>query len=167
MFIEDIYGYTWMSRFQKIYENVYIPLPKPGPRLRIPHVASLSVIKRHIAPITIPNNEMYEYVASNLDFSETYKEKAAELNTGIEDVEKKLKKVLQVNWYDKYVRYLIYGALIAISIIVLTVIVKIMKCLNVCERRPQRNRPEGENIEMQPVLHDIGHRPSLVCVADV
>ena len=43
-FIVDIYGYTWMSRFQKIYENVYIPLPKPGPRLRIPHVASLSVI---------------------------------------------------------------------------------------------------------------------------
>ena len=110
---------------------------------------------------------MYKHVASNLDFTETYKEKTAELNTGIEDVEKKLEKVLEVNWYDKYVRYLIYGALIAISIIVLTVIVKIMKCLNACERRPQRNRPEGENFEMQPVLQETGRRPSLIRVADV
>ena len=46
LFVEDIYGYTWMIRFRKVYENVYIPLPEPGPRLRIPHVASLSVINR-------------------------------------------------------------------------------------------------------------------------
>ena len=72
LFIEDIYGYTWMIRFRKVYENVYIPLPKPGPMLQIPHVASLSVINRHIAPITIPNDEIYKYVASNLDFSETF-----------------------------------------------------------------------------------------------
>ena len=95
LFIEDIYGYLWMASFQKNYENVYISLPKLGPRLRIPHVASLSVINRHIAPITISKNEMYKYVASNLDFTEKYKEKTAELGTDIEDVEKSLKNFLR------------------------------------------------------------------------
>ena len=51
--------------------------------LRIPHVASLSVINRYIAPITIPDDEIYKYVSSNLDFSETYKEKTAELDTAV------------------------------------------------------------------------------------
>ena len=36
LFVEDIYGYTWMMRFRKVYENVYIPLPEPGPRLQTP-----------------------------------------------------------------------------------------------------------------------------------
>ena len=102
-----------------------------------------------------------------MDFSKKYKDKTAELDTAVEDVETKIKGVLEQHWYDRYVKYLIYGALIAISIIILTVIVKIIKCLNVCERGPRRNRPEREHFELQPVLHVPDHRPSLVQVADV
>ena len=54
-------------------------------------MASLSVINRHIAPITIPEDEIYKYVASNLDFSEAYKDKTAKLDTAVEDVETKKK----------------------------------------------------------------------------
>ena len=148
-----------------MYENVYIPLPEPGPRLRIPHVVSLSVINRHIAPITIPSDEIYKYVSSNLDFSETYKDKTATLGSAVKDVENKIKEVLQKNWYDKYVKYLIYGALIAVSIIIFTVIIKIVKCLNLCERRPNR-RTEENHFERQQ-LNMPEHRPSLVRVPDV
>ena len=66
------------------------------------------MINRHIAPITIPDDEIYKYVSSNLDFSETYKEKTAELDTAVEDVEKKIKGVLEQHWYDRYVKYVKY-----------------------------------------------------------
>ena len=124
------------------------------------------MINRHIAPITIPDDEIYKYVSSNLDFSETYKEKNADLDSAVEDVEIRIKGVLQQHWYDKYVKYLIYGALVAVSIVIFTVIVKIVKCLNICERRPNRHRTEANHFEMQQ-LHLPEHRPSLVRVPDV
>ena len=98
--------------------------------MRLPHVASLSVTNRHISPITILNNEIYKYVASNLDFSENTKEVTAELGTGIKDVEEKLEKVLETYWWDPYVRYVIYGAMIAVFMILLTIVIKVSKCLN-------------------------------------
>ena len=82
------------------------------------------------------------------------------------NVENKIKEVLKINWYDKYVKYLIYGALIAVSIIIFTVIIKIVKCLNLCERRPNRHRTEANHFEMQQ-LNMPEHRPSLVRVPDV
>ena len=77
------------AQIQKSVRDVYIPLPEPGPRLRIPHVASLSVINRHIAPITIPSDEIYKYVSSNLDFSEKYKDETENLGSAVKDVEDK------------------------------------------------------------------------------
>ena len=102
--LPGVYGYLWMASFQKNYKIVYVPLPKPGPKLGIPHVASISVINRHISRSTILNDEIYKYVASNLDFSENTKEITAKLGTGIRDVDKKIEKALEILnvWSNDY-----------------------------------------------------------------
>ena len=85
----------WIARYQKIYENVYVLLPNPGPRLQIPHVASISVINRHSQPITILNDEIYKYEESNLKFTVNTKEITSDLASGLKDVKNKIKKVLE------------------------------------------------------------------------
>ena len=86
------------------------------------------------------------------------------MGSAVKDVENKIKKVLSGHWYDRYLQYLIYGALIAISIVILTVVIKVIGCLNLCKKRTNR-RTETGHFEMHS-LNSHAHRPSLVRVED-